>query len=532
MASAKTPKTPRKTTQTGVRKNTPAKDPRKSAESRKADEPRKATARGGGGKSGKAATPAAKYKTAAKRRPGRRKTARRGSLKLFLRSFLLVLVLGGGLLYALAPRGLDLLGLAATDSNVHAMDPATATSAPNGAAGNAYTSGQEPPTAAPANLLATPGSELDSPAKGQSQANAPAPPTPPPAPTLEDSIVRIDEILRQAMDQHQLDPGSLHLADVLPATANDTNFLFQVLTFAIPGEAAQQQALLGQFIAELADTLPKMRPPAAIAATAPGRWTIAVAGTPTHELIYQAEGAAPLAASQSLAAPSDPGIAPGAPGRLLIVIDDIGANLEAARELIALNFPVTLAVWPRSAHARACAKAAHAAGREVMIHQPMEPVSFPRDKPGPGAIFVNMSDAEIRAVIAANLNLVPHAVGLNNHMGSKATQNRRVITSVLNALRGQNLFVLDSVTHDHSLFYTLARQNGFPALKRDIFLDNVQNTASILRQLKTAAHLAAKRGWAIAIGHPYPQTIAALRAWQNSHPQNIRMITAQELLGQ
>ena len=192
---------------------------------------------------------------------------------------------------------------------------------------------------------------------------------------------------------------------------------------------------------------------------------------------------------------------------------------------------MTLAVWPRAAHAKASAEAAHAAGREVMIHQPMEPVSYPRDKPGPGAVFTSMSDAEIRATVAANLKLVPYAVGLNNHMGSKATQDRRVITDVLAAMQGKDLFVLDSITHDHSLFYSLARAKGFAALKRDIFLDNVQDARSITHQLNAAARLSVKQGWAIAIGHPYPQTIAALRAWQNSRPANVRIVTAKELLG-
>ena len=116
-------------------------------------------------------------------------------------------------------------------------------------------------------------------------------------------------------------------------------------------------------------------------------------------------------------------------------------------------------------------------------------------------------------------------------MGSKLTQDRRAVAAVLDALRGRNLFVLDSVTHDHSVFYALARQQGFPALKRDIFLDNIQNTRSILHQLNAAAHLAAKRGWAVAIGHPYPQTIEALKAWQRIRPQGLKIVTAGELLG-
>ena len=513
MPPAKTPKAAK--SKTATRKNTPAKDTRKSIDARK---PVKS---GGAGKS----VASARYKTAARRRPGRRKNAAKSGWKIFALAFALVLIVGGGLLYAIAPRGLDIFGLGATDSNLSANT-------------TAYTSGQEPPAAGENDLFTTPLSELDAPLD---------PGMNPSAAQLEESIVRIDEILRRAMDEHGLTSAGLRLVDVLPSLAGKNDFLFQVLSFGAEGVAAAPIEAVNRVIRELADTLPKMRPPAAITAMAPGRWTIAVAGVPTHELVYEpvagaagAQAAAPLvdgspeASSSSGAAASSavaPSVAPGSPGRLVIVIDDVGANLNAAKELLALDFPVTLAIWPKSAHAKACAELAHSAGREVMVHQPMEPVSYPRNKPGPGAIFVSMNTADIRAAVEANLQLVPYAVGLNNHMGSKLTQDRRAVSAVLEALRGRNLFVLDSVTHDHSVFYALARQQGFPALKRDIFLDNIQNARSILHQLNAAAHLAAKRGWAVAIGHPYPQTIEALKAWQRIRPQGLRIVTAGELLG-
>ena len=501
-----------------IKKSISAKDVRKGSEVRKTTP--------NSGVSNKSGSSSNKYKTAAKRRPGRHKRTAGNAWVPFIRAFALVFILGGGLLYALAPRGLDLLGLGVTDSNLAANT-------------TAYTSGQEPPAAGVDNLFTTPLSELDAPLD---------PDVNPSAAQLEESIVRIDEILRRAMDQHGLTSEGLRLVDVLPSLAGKNDFLFQVLSFGEGGgNDAASLAAVDRMIRELADTLPKMRPPAAITAMAPGRWTIAVAGVPTHELVYAPTGGSGEGAlggsggagvspsgENSPATPSTPGpsVAPGAPGRLVIVIDDIGADVRAAKNLLALDFPVTLAIWPKAAHAKVCAEMAHVAGREVMIHQPMEPVSYPRNKPGPGAVFVSMGAADIRAVVEANLRLVPYAVGLNNHMGSKATQDRRAVAAVLEALRGRNMFVLDSITHDHSVFYSLARQEGFPALKRDIFLDNVQNTRSILHQLNAAAHLAARKGWAVAIGHPYPQTIEALQQWQSAHPGNVRMITARELLGE
>lgn len=457
------------------------------------------------------------YKTAARRRPGRNRATRGENFGAFAIALALILFLGGGLVYALAPRGLDLMGWGKNSVN-SALDSGVAgrgdAAKPYAMGGGAYEADENEQGAS------------SSAAEGKASLSAT---------DLENSIVRIDDILRQAMEQHGITPGSPRLVDVLPSLSGKANFLFQILNFSAEGSPAEQRAVVDRVMAELSDTLPKMLPPASLSQTSEDRWAISVAGTPTHELVFRqgyaeeasSEGAG---ASTEAARPSGAGT-PGGSGRLVIIIDDIGENLGAAKQLAALKFPVTLAIWPRADHAAACAELAHAAGREVMVHQPMEPVSYPRNKPGPGAIFTSMRDAEIKALVESNLKLVPYAVGLNNHMGSKATLDARVIRDVLEALRGRGLFIVDSLTHDHSIFYGLARQAGFSALRRDIFLDNEQNVQSILHQLNTAARLAEKKGWAVAIGHPYPQTIAALTAWQSLRPAGLQIITAGELLG-
>lgn len=454
-----------------------------------------------------------KYKTAARRRPGRRGGGRKGGFRAFAFAFALILLLGGGLIYALAPGGLDLMGWG--KNSEQALQ--------NG--GGAQDATQKPYAMGSQDYEADEGWWGQPSGAGEVRSGEAVS-----AAELESSIVRIDELLRRAMEQHGITPGSPRLVDVLPSLSGKANFLFQVLNFSAEGSKEEQRAVVARTIAELADTLPKLRPAASLTQTAPDCWTISVAGAPTHEITFRQNSIAADVAPTTTSKPSGAGI-PGGPGRLVIVIDDIGESLGAAKSLVSLNFPVTLAIWPRSGHAAACAELAHTAGREVMIHQPMEPVSYPRNKPGPGAIFTNMSDADIRSVVAENLKLVPYAVGLNNHMGSKLTLNARAIKDVLASLEGSGMFIIDSLTHDHSVFYALAREAGFPALRRDIFLDNEQNVQSILHQLNTAARLAEKKGWAVAIGHPYPQTIAALIAWQSSRPAGVRIINARELLG-
>jgi polysaccharide deacetylase 2 family uncharacterized protein YibQ len=117
--------------------------------------------------------------------------------------------------------------------------------------------------------------------------------------------------------------------------------------------------------------------------------------------------------------------APGEAAWLVIVIDDIGEDMGVLRMLMRLPFAVICAVWPRSTNAKKAAETTHAAGREVIIHQPTEPMKYPEMNPGPNALFVSLPDAEIEARVRDSLDRVPYAVGMNNHMGSLFTRDLR-----------------------------------------------------------------------------------------------------------
>ncbi len=214
---------------------------------------------------------------------------------------------------------------------------------------------------------------------------------------------------------------------------------------------------------------------------------------------------------------------------LCIVIDDIGANMEAVRSLLALEFPVTFSVWPYSPHAREAANAAHAAGREVMLHQPMEPVGYPSVKPGPGVLLASMSPDERRALLRESLGKVPHISGINNHMGSSLTQNGNIMREVSQELSGKNLFVLDSLTHPRSRFQREASAVKLAAYRRDVFLDVEADRNYVLRQLRQAEKLALLTGQAVAIGHPLAETLAALRQWQEQRDKTVRIVPLKTL---
>ncbi|MDP9024348.1 MAG: divergent polysaccharide deacetylase family protein, partial [Candidatus Eremiobacteraeota bacterium] len=153
---------------------------------------------------------------------------------------------------------------------------------------------------------------------------------------------------------------------------------------------------------------------------------------------------------------------------------------------------------------------ADAAGKGVMLHLPMEPLSGA--DPGPGRITVAMNDDAITAQVRDDLASVPLAAGVNNHEGSRATADDRVMRAVAAVLAERRLFFIDSRTGSASVAERDTRAAGIPTAGRDVFLDNVADVAATEAQLRRAAQLAKSQGSAIAIGHPRPTTLVAVRA--------------------
>jgi polysaccharide deacetylase 2 family uncharacterized protein YibQ len=190
----------------------------------------------------------------------------------------------------------------------------------------------------------------------------------------------------------------------------------------------------------------------------------------------------------------------GSPPRLAIIFDDAGGSLAHVEDIIALGRPVTVAVLPRLAHSAEVARRARAAGLDVLLHLPVEPEDDTKAM-GPGGVTTMMDDAEIRAVVRADLETVPGAVGVNNHMGSKGTADYRVMRAVLEVVRGAGLFFVDSVTTPRSIVAPVAEEIGVRTAARAVFLDNEDDAAAIRRQIARAVAVARERGSAIAIGH-------------------------------
>lgn len=202
---------------------------------------------------------------------------------------------------------------------------------------------------------------------------------------------------------------------------------------------------------------------------------------------------------------------PTEPAIVAIVIDDLGLLEAATESAIALDPSFTLSFLPYGEKAGDLAAKARAAGHEVLLHMPMEP-DGPVD-PGPDALLTSLAADEIRARLGAALERVPQAMGLNNHMGSRFTADAEAIAVVLDEVSARGMMMLDSVTTPDSVIGDLAEALDVPNSARDVFLDNDRDPALINQQLDELERLARATGRAIALCHPYRETIAVLRAW-------------------
>jgi polysaccharide deacetylase 2 family uncharacterized protein YibQ len=222
--------------------------------------------------------------------------------------------------------------------------------------------------------------------------------------------------------------------------------------------------------------------------------------------------------------------------QLAIIIDDMGHDRSSADELLALPFPLTISILPHLPLSAEVAEEAHRRGDEILLHLPMEPEAGSAG--GPDGITresielrVGMSADQVNAALAGMLETVPHAAGVNNHEGSRATADAPLMQALMPALRARNLFFIDSRTTAATVAYATAENDGVPAAARKVFLDDTPTREAILAQLELAAKDASRDGSAIAIGHPHPATIAALQQEAPAlEARGIRLVFASDLV--
>ncbi len=218
--------------------------------------------------------------------------------------------------------------------------------------------------------------------------------------------------------------------------------------------------------------------------------------------------------------------AEGGGRQIAVIIDDIGYDLRLVEDLIGIEAPIAFAILPHTPHAREAARLLHAAGKEILLHLPMEPRSYPAENPGAGALLVNMDAREIRRRIEADLAAVPYASGVNNHMGSRFMEDEDRLAVVMQELAKKGLFFVDSVTTHGSRARSAAARAGVRYASRAVFIDHRSGYAEALANLLRPPIQGRDEGKPLLmIGHPRPETLRALREaqplWQK---EGVRMI--------
>jgi uncharacterized protein len=216
--------------------------------------------------------------------------------------------------------------------------------------------------------------------------------------------------------------------------------------------------------------------------------------------------------------------------RLAIILDDLGQDYAAAEAIFALPYPLTISVLPNNPHSVDIAEEAHRRGYEVMLHLPMESVSQRHAESH--ELRPGMSQRDVTALVDGFISAVPGVSGVNNHQGSESTANTPLMTELMRVLHEHKLFYIDSRTTAATVAFDAARSAGVPTAYRNVpFLDDVPEVNAVARQLRLALREAREKNDAVAIGHPHPATLKALReVLPEAKAQGVRLVYASELV--
>jgi uncharacterized protein len=245
------------------------------------------------------------------------------------------------------------------------------------------------------------------------------------------------------------------------------------------------------------------------------------AGIPTHTVHIHFESSTRAVGALSSSQAST---------RLAIILDDLGNDRAAAEAIFALSFPLTVSVLPNHTHSVDIAEEAHRRGYEVMLHLPMQSVG--NETPEAQELRPGMPATEVASIVDQMLSAVPDVAGVNNHQGSQATADQPLMAELMPVLRDRGLFYIDSRTTAATLAFDAARTSGVPAAFRNVpFLDDVAEPAAVRKQLELAFREAKAKGAAVAIGHPHPATLQALReVLPRAESHGVHLVFASDLV--
>lgn len=215
-----------------------------------------------------------------------------------------------------------------------------------------------------------------------------------------------------------------------------------------------------------------------------------------------------------------------------IIIDDLGNNYEHGRAIIDLPAPITLSFLPQTKFASKLARQAHRQNKEVMLHLPLQSVSH--HKSTPGTLKLHMTRKQFSQQFKKNLASVPHVQGVNNHMGSLLTQHPGHMDWLMSELSTlHDVYFVDSRTSEKSVATKIADNYEIPNLSRDVFLDPDNKPETLRMQFNRFIAITKQQGYAIAIAHPYPDTLRFLKQNIKKLAENgITLVPVSKLLEQ
>ena len=198
-------------------------------------------------------------------------------------------------------------------------------------------------------------------------------------------------------------------------------------------------------------------------------------------------------------------------GNIVIIIDDFGYRDDNVSEgFLSLDADITFAIIPGHQNSKVFAAKADQNGYEVIVHMPMEYTNETRGEKE-YKLTTSMTSDEIESKVEEVISEFPEAVGMNNHQGSKATSDKRIMNIVGNVLKRHGKYFIDSRTSSETVAETTMRSRGVPTIRRHVFLDNENQKNKIREQLYKLADKAELKGLAVGIGHAKTNTLKVLK---------------------
>lgn len=217
-------------------------------------------------------------------------------------------------------------------------------------------------------------------------------------------------------------------------------------------------------------------------------------------------------------------------GKVAIIIDDMGLDVKRSKQVVDFDVPLTLAYLPYAESLLSQTKGAHAAGHELMIHMPMEPIN-PKLNIGTIGIKAAMSPDNVDNELSKAFAAFPGYVGVNNHMGSLVTQDKKLMAQVMKRLKNKGLYFIDSRTIKTSVAARMAKTYGLKTAVRDVFLDHVESDAFVDEAFEKVLQALKRKGTAIVIGHPKSVTIRGMQRWiPKLQAMGVEFVHASELV--